>query len=183
MVERVNEMMVKVLGVIPLSATINYFGTYRIHVLDLLLITDAGILVLKNVCGLKGLEEVFPISRKRLSELFKNLPRSAGEFRKYIYSIIGLSINLDSLAKMLGRKFSKRCILIPYRNMVSLRLEKRTAHMIVTKVNIMEVKVDTEKKNYCFLILPGGYKDVTEDIAYAEVLDMLRKAKFPITTL
>ena len=47
----------------------------------------------------------------------------------------------------------------------------------------MEVKVDTEKKNYCFLILPGGYKDVAEDIAYAEVLDMLRKAEFPVTTL
>ncbi|OYT55500.1 MAG: hypothetical protein B6U77_01485 [Candidatus Hecatellales archaeon ex4484_218] len=175
------EMMVKVLGVIPLSAT-KSFGTYRVQYLDLLLVADAGILVLKNVCKLKGLEDVFPISQKRLSELFKNLPRNAGEFRKYIYSIIGLSINLDRLAKILGRKFSERCILIPYRNMVRLRLEKRRVFMIVIKVNIMEVKIDTEKKNYCFLVLPGGYKDVTEDVAYAEVLDMLRKAKFPITT-
>ena len=118
-----------------------------------------------------------------MSKLFKNLYGSAGEFRKYIYSIIGLSIDLDRLAKILGRKFSERCTLIPYRNMIRLRLEKREARMIVTKVSIMEVKVDTEKSNYCFLVLPGGYKDVTEDVAYAEVLNMLKKAGFSITTL
>jgi len=56
-------MMVKVLGVIPLSA-IKRFGTYVVQRLDLLLVTDVGILVLKDVCKLKGLEDVLPISQK-----------------------------------------------------------------------------------------------------------------------
>ena len=167
----------KILGVIPLSA-VKSFGTFRIQCLNLFLVTDTGILILKDVCRLKGLEEIFPISRKKLGELFKQLPKSSKEFRKYIYSIIGSSINLDMLSKMLGKKFSN-CIIIPYRNIIRLGIKRKKVHMIIAKANIIEVTVDTEKKSYCFTVLPGGYKDVTEDAAYAEVLDMLRKTGLP----
>ena len=173
--------MVKVLGVIPLSA-IKGFGTFYIQYLDLLLVTDAGILVLRDVCKLKGLEDVFPISRKKLGELFNNLSKSSKEFRNYIYSIIGLSVNLDELAKILGKKFSKNCVFIHYKDIIRLELKRRKVQMIVTKASIMEIKIDTEKKNYYFKVLPGSYKDVNENLAYTEVLDTLRKAKIPITT-
>ena len=173
----VKKIRVKILGVIPLSA-VKSFGTFEIQYLNLLLVTDTGILILKDVCGLKGLEEVFPISREKLRELFKQLPKSSKEFRKYIYSIIGSSIDLNTLAKMLGRKFSN-CIVIPYENIIRLGIKRKKVHMIIVKANIIEVKVDTEKKSYRFTVLPGCYKDVTEDAAYAEVLDMLRKTGLP----
>jgi len=91
----VKKMQVKILGVIPLSA-VKSFGTLRIQCLNLFLVTDTGILILKDVCGLKGLEKVFPISRKKLRELFKQLPKSCKKFRKYVYSIIGSSINFPT---------------------------------------------------------------------------------------
>ena len=175
----VKKMRVKILGVIPLSA-VKGFGAFEIQCLNLFLVTDTGILILKDVCGLKGLEEVFPISREKLRELFKQLPESSKEFRKYIHPIIGSSINLDMLAKMLGRKFSN-CIAIPYRNIIRLGIKRKKVRMIIVKANIIEVMVDTEEKSYRFTVLPGCYKDITEDAAYAEVLDMLRKTGLPIT--
>ncbi|RLF38091.1 MAG: hypothetical protein DRN00_04795, partial [Thermoplasmata archaeon] len=164
----VEKMQAKILGVIPLSA-VKRFGTFEIQYLDLFLVTDTGILILKDVCRLKGLEDVFPISRERLKELFKKLPESSKEFRKCIHSIMGLSVDLDMLAKKLGRKFSN-CIVIPYGNIIRLGIKKRSVHMIFVKTNIIEVTVDTEKKSYRFTVLPASYKDVTEDVAYAEVL-------------
>jgi len=174
----VEKMQAKILGVIPLSA-VKRFGTFEIQYLDLFLVTDTGILILKDVCRLKGLEEVFPISRERLKELFKQLPKSSKEFRKYIHSITGSNFNLDMLAKKLGRKFSN-CIVIPYGDITRLGIKKRRVHMIFVKTNIIEVMVDTKKKSYRFTVLPGSYKDVTEDVAYAEVLDMSRKSGLPI---
>ena len=171
-------MQVEILGVIPLSA-VKRFGTFEIQYLDLFLVTDTGILILKDVCGLKGLEDVFPISRERLKGLFKKLPESSKEFRKYIHSIMGLSVDLDKLAKKLGRNFSN-CIVIPYGNITRLGIKKRRVHMIIVKANIIEVTVDTKKKSYRFTVLPGSYKDVTEDVAYAGVLNMLRKSGLPI---
>ena len=173
-------MRVKILGVIPLSA-VKSFGIFEIQYLNLLLVTDTGILILKDVCGLKGLEEVFPISRKKLKELFKQLPKSSEEFRKYIYSIIDSNINLDRLAEMLGKKFSRNCTVVSYKNIIRLGIKRREVHMIIVKANIIEVTVDTERKSYRFIVLLGGYKDITEDAAYAEVLDMLRKTGLPVT--
>ncbi len=171
--------MQKILGVIPLSA-VKSFGTFEIQYLNLFLVTNTGILILKDVCRLKGLEEIFPISQKKLKKLFEQLPKSSKEFRKYIYSIIGSNINLDALAKMLGGKFSNY-IYISYRNIIRLGIKRKKVHMIIAKVNIIEVTVDTEKKSYRFTVLPGCYKDIPEDVAYAEVLDMLRKTGLPIT--
>jgi len=176
----VKKMRVEILGVIPLSA-VKSFGIFEIQYLNLLLVTDTGILILKDVCGLKGLEEVFPISRKKLKELFKQLPKSSEEFRKYIYSIIDSNINLDRLAEMLGKKFSRNCTVVSYKNIIRLGIKRREVHMIIVKVNIIEVTVDTDRKSYRFIVLPRGYKDITEDAAYAEVLDMLRKTGLPVT--
>ncbi|RLI25539.1 MAG: hypothetical protein DRO52_03900 [Candidatus Hecatellales archaeon] len=175
-------MSVKILGVIPLSA-VKSFGTFSIQFLNLLLITDTGILILKDACGLKGLEEAFPMSQERLRELFKRLPKSSKEFREYIYSVVGSSISLDRLAERLGRKFSSSCMAISYRDIIRLGIRRRKVHMIVAKATIIEVIVDTEKKSHRFIVLPGSYRDITEDAAYAEVLDMLRKTKLPITIL
>ena len=78
----VKKMQVKILGVIPLSA-VKSFGTLRIQCLNLFLVTDTGILILKDVCGLKGLEKVFPISRKKLKELFLSLIHISEPTRPY----------------------------------------------------------------------------------------------------
>jgi len=174
--------MVKVLGVVPLSAVKGFRG-FEKRCLDLLLVTDAGILVLRDLCKLKGLEDFLPISLKELCGLFTGLPETSKGFREYTYSVIGLNIDLDGLAETLGTRFSKGCLLIPSGTITSLGLRRRTIHMVVTKTSLIEVEVKTEEKSHRFLVLPASYKDLSEEAAYNEVLDMLRRAKTPVTPL